>query len=144
MFQLKRQAMMVEICKDAEDTIATVLDYSSRGSVSLTAKGNGSRPLICKPSLHKFAFYMGCLHNVGLWHWRDDFDGDPSIGMTLKQLAEVSQERRPGKCALRGSVCLSCNFDIGHDLCLRCVKKGDYTDEAFRKTCPNHGLMMGE
>jgi hypothetical protein len=29
-------------------------------------------------------------------------------------------------------------------LCLRYVKKGDYIDEAFRKTCPKHGLKPGE
>jgi hypothetical protein len=156
--QLKRQTVMVEICQNAVDTVAAIFEYQSVGTVSLTAKGNGRRPMFCKPSLHKFAVYMGCLASVGLWPWRGDFTEDPSIEETLEQLAEVSRESRPGKCGARGYACGSCNLDVGVKLAevvqkhkknltglyLRCVKKRDYTDEAFRKTCPKHGLKMGE
>jgi hypothetical protein len=57
-------------------------------------------PYFAGPSLQKFAFYMGCLNNVGLWALRDDFDEGPSVAETLKQQVEVSQGRRPGKIRL--------------------------------------------
>ena len=164
----KRANTITDICYKAGQKINSIFSTSS---FSMTIQYQLPTPpeqsqvphKFCKQAVLKCGFYMGCMSTMHFWPiplvaedgHSGHFEEDRSVEEVLEGMTRISREAPPHKC--RKSACSPCMVNVGGQLttlirkhkseltglCLGCIKKGNYSDEAFRNNCQDHGLQMG-